>query len=116
MSTDSKNKIEEINNRFYEALNSFDIKIMEDIWLNDETVKCVHPGWPLISGWDAVKESWENIFDSSGFNHVSISKLFIDHKEDSAWVNCVERISYKFDNQIMCSHMCIRLFLRWKYM
>ena len=79
---DSKSKIEEINNRFYEALNSFDIDIMEDVWLNDSTVKCIHPGWPLIKGWDAVKDSWKNIFESSGFNHVNISKLFIDYKED----------------------------------
>ena len=27
--------------------------------------KCVHPGWPLLTGWDAVRSSWEAIFEST---------------------------------------------------
>ncbi len=74
---------------------------MENIWSNDKNAKCIHPGWPIINGWEAIKDSWKNIFESSGFNQVDISQLFIDVKENSAWVNCVERISYRFENEII---------------
>ena len=64
MSKELKEKVEEINIKFYEALNNMDINSMDEIWLKDSSVKCVHPGWPIIKGWDAVRSSWENIFES----------------------------------------------------
>ena len=97
----SEEEIKKVNNKFYEALNSCNLELMQDIWLNDSNVKCVHPAWPMIRGWESVIDSWKNIFELVDSNHVDVSQLFIDIKGKSAWVNCVERISYRINNEVM---------------
>ena len=55
--------MEAANTRFYQVFEALDIAAMEGVWVHDEHVKCVHPGWPLLTGWDAVRESWRTIFE-----------------------------------------------------
>jgi len=50
-------EIEETNARFYRAVESRDLDAMEALWLHADYVRCVHPGWCLLSGWDAVRQS-----------------------------------------------------------
>ncbi len=53
------------NSRFYEALSGQNLLRLEQIWSHSPYVRCVHPGWQALSGWDAIRESWRNIFTSS---------------------------------------------------
>ncbi|MDO8479545.1 MAG: nuclear transport factor 2 family protein [Candidatus Rokubacteria bacterium] len=55
-------EIEETNARFYRAIESRDLDAMEAVWLHADYVRCVHPGWGLLSGWDTVRQSWAAIF------------------------------------------------------
>ncbi|MGH7884479.1 MAG: nuclear transport factor 2 family protein [Thermodesulfobacteriota bacterium] len=96
-----KDKIYEINTRFYNALNNSDISLMEEIWLKKSSAKCVHPGWPILKGWDSIKESWQNIFETGGLNQVEISDIFVDIVGKTAWVNCIERINYLINNSFI---------------
>jgi ketosteroid isomerase-like protein len=50
------------NERFYEAFASLDLEKMQYIWHSAPYVKCLHPGWHIISGFDEVMESWQLIF------------------------------------------------------
>lgn len=51
-----------VNARFYEAFERGDLEGLDDIWAHDEQVMCVHPGWEAITGWGAIRQSWERIF------------------------------------------------------
>jgi ketosteroid isomerase-like protein len=52
------------NARFYEAFEQADMEAMAALWSHDDRVRCVHPGWGMTAGWDAVRKSWESIFGS----------------------------------------------------
>lgn len=96
-----KEKIYEINTKFYDALNSSDLSVMEEIWLNESSSKCVHPGWPMLTGWESIKESWRDIFETGGLSQVEISDVFVDIVGKSAWVNCIERIGYVINERLI---------------
>ena len=49
------------NDAFYRAFNQKDVAAMDDIWSSTSDVSCVHPGWNVLFGREAVLESWRNI-------------------------------------------------------
>ena len=53
----------EANRKFYRAFESLDLEQMEQVWLKDRQIVCIHPGWRKLVGWGPVMESWERIFD-----------------------------------------------------
>ncbi len=86
----------EANERFYRALNALDLGGMERLWSHGNFVRCVHPGWELIVGWDAVRASWEGIFrNSSGGPAHSVETADVSVRVVSGlgWVSCIERIT-----------------------
>ena len=96
---ETQSEIRKINQKFYEALTTADISLMDEIWIQGDNVQCVHPGWPLLLGWKEVRESWENIFQSGGLTDIEISNIFIDVVDDTAWLNCTEKLSYMIGEQ-----------------
>ncbi len=87
-----KAEVEEANARFYRAFEALDLAAMEKVWAHGEHVKCVHPGWPLLCGWEAVRASWEAIFSSTGEIRFTISDVRVSVAGDVAWVTCTENI------------------------
>ena len=53
-------QVRHANERFYRAFEALDIDLMDAVWLHTERAKCVHPGWELLSGWEAVRKSWRS--------------------------------------------------------
>jgi hypothetical protein len=53
------------NAKFYHAFEGLSIDMMDDLWKHDENVICVHPGWELLVGWLAIRESWVMIFQNT---------------------------------------------------
>ena len=89
----------EANLRFYEAFGSLDIAEMDKVWEASEQVFCIHPGWPLLTGWEQVRKSWERIFYSSTLMHFNITDAQVAARGDCAWVSCVENISSVVDGR-----------------
>jgi ketosteroid isomerase-like protein len=52
----------------------------------------VHPGWPLLCGWDAVRGSWQRIFDNTTEMRFTLSDVTVNVAGDLAWVTCTENI------------------------
>ncbi|NIP39583.1 MAG: nuclear transport factor 2 family protein [Candidatus Dadabacteria bacterium] len=98
--SDKKQEILKLNTRFYEALGSNDIELMESVWVQDHRAKCIHPGWPLLIGWDPIKKSWENIFVAGGISGVNISDVHIEITDEVCWVTCIEHVSHVIDDKI----------------
>jgi ketosteroid isomerase-like protein len=53
------------NRAFYRAFESLDLAQMEAVWLRDQRIACVHPGWRRLTGWGPVMTSWERIFEGA---------------------------------------------------
>ena len=57
---------DEAEEAFYTAFANTNLEAMMEVWLDSDTVTCVHPVGPRISGRDAVRGSWAEIFRGSG--------------------------------------------------
>jgi hypothetical protein len=62
------------NAAFYAAFNAGDEAGMGRLWAHGDGVACLHPGWPVLVGRDAVLESWR-------------STLTVTCREPRAWPN-----------------------------
>ena len=47
---------------FYQAFEARDLDAMMATWADDEEVVCVHPGGQRLVGYDAIRNSWEQLF------------------------------------------------------
>src|SRR5262245_60996244 len=84
--------VEEANSRFYRAFETLDLAEMDAVWVHTDRALCVHPGWPLIVGWPAIRDSWENIFANTTEMRFTISDARVGGGGDVAWVTCTENI------------------------
>lgn len=85
------------NERFYRALEANDLDAMSDVWLHAEWVKCVHPGWDLLIGWEAVRASWAGIFAGGSRMRVSATEVEIKLEGNFAVVSCYENLAVFLD-------------------
>lgn len=85
-------EIQESNARFYRAIETQDLEAMEAVWLHADYVRCVHPGWCLLTGWDAVRQSWEAIFKDSRELRFTLSDVQIQVEGGLAWATGTENI------------------------
>ena len=87
-----ESEVIEANARFYQAFEALDITEMDRVWAHGAHVKCVHPGWPLLTGWEAVRESWDTIFTNTEEMRFTLSNVSAAVGGDLAWVTCTENI------------------------
>ena len=90
--SDDPSEVEEANLSFYRAFETLDLAQMDAVWLHTERAQCVHPGWPLISGWAAIRSSWETIFANTTEMRFTIGDARVAGGPDLAWVTCTENI------------------------
>lgn len=79
------------NDAFYAAFAAGDAEAMGAVWSEREPVFCLHPGWPLLSGRDAIMQSWRGIFSPG---RPAIEAEVVTHTRDDALglVFCNERL------------------------
>jgi ketosteroid isomerase-like protein len=92
MDSESRISVEEANNAFYRALESGMLERMDDVCAR-RWVRCVHPGWDLLTGLSRVRESWEMIFESGQKLRATPSDVWVHMDADFAWVTCTENIT-----------------------
>ncbi len=101
------------NRKFYQALAALDLRAMNHLWLNENWVRCIHPGWAPLEGWEAVHESWQRIFENTEQLHVSVGNVTARIEGDMAWVSCVERVSTAHEGQMDMAYVqATNLFVR----
>jgi ketosteroid isomerase-like protein len=93
MSANNLADIEKANEAFYRALESNSMERMEAIWVQEEWVNCIHPGWDRLTGWKAVREGWEMIFESNQRVRAHASDVSVYRVGDFALVTCTESIT-----------------------
>ena len=80
------------NQSFYTALSLADYNLMERLWLAAPEAVCLHPGWPPLHGWEAIGQSWREIFRNQGPLRVWPSDVQLRLYGQTAEVNCLENI------------------------
>ena len=89
-----------VNERFYKALEELDLEQMERLWLHEPWVRCIHPGWDVLVGWEQVRESLEQIFASTGWMRVTPTECNIHVFGDVGMVACAENITASRDSDV----------------
>lgn len=80
------------NRGFYRAFEALDLAAMSGVWLEDERVVCVHPGWARVVGHGQVMDSWKSIFANTDAIRFELQDLDVHLEGDTAWTTSVERI------------------------
>ncbi len=77
---------------FYAAFAGLDIAAMGAVWARRDNDLCIHPGWEILEGWPAIRESWRAIFANTGFMRFQATDVRVEVVGDVARVTCVENI------------------------
>jgi SnoaL-like domain len=87
----------QVNAAFYRAFSNKDLRLMESLWLSDETATCIHPSHKPLVGAKAVCDSWRQMFESANGSfqrnwmepcHIRVSVL----SGATAVITCDERV------------------------
>lgn len=97
MTGDDDAAVREANRGFYEALEHLDLHAMERVWLTEDWVTCIHPGWEMIIGWPNIRRSWALIFENTQAMRIILTDLSVHVIGDVAWVTCLENIAAYHD-------------------
>ena len=89
-----------VNERFYKALEELDLEQMQRLWLHEPWVRCIHPGWDVLVGWERVRESLEQIFASTGWMRVTPTECNIHVFGEVGMVACAENITASRDADV----------------
>ena len=95
------------NRAFYRAFADGDLDAMQAVWSHGAHVRCVHPGWTMIEGWERVRESWARILAGpDGDLDITIDEVQVRASDDVAWVACIERLSNgAFDTALIATNV-----------
>ena len=87
-------EVMKVNETFYKALGTRNLELMDQVWVKDSRAGCVHPGWIMINGWQAIRQSWENVFDPNDQVDIRLSSITVEIKGEVAWVTCIQQLIY----------------------
>jgi ketosteroid isomerase-like protein len=92
--------LHQLNLLFYRCLETLDMACMEGLWLQEDWIRCIHPGWDVLVGWDAIRESWEQIFASTNWMRITPTATDIHVLGATAIVACSENITTAQDGDL----------------
>jgi len=81
-----------VNRAFYEAHEQREFVGMASVWERSDRVTCIHPGWPILRGWDDVGESWRRILAGPGDNQFILTNEVVIVEGDHAWITLDENL------------------------
>jgi ketosteroid isomerase-like protein len=91
------------NEKFYEVFNKQDAEAMQQVWLDDDSITCVHPGWDVLKGVETVMRSWKGIFQNSSPLDIRLSDVTAIVSGDLVWVSCQENLYVISPDGVMTS-------------
>jgi len=80
------------NDGFYAAFARRDMAAMVEVWSEKDPLFCLHPGWPLLAGRDAVMESWAGILSAGEGPQIAADSATAHRLGEVGLVLCVERL------------------------
>src|SRR5213592_2638523 len=87
-------QVVEANLKFYFALESQDIDLMDEVWATDASAICVHPGWTRLAGWENIRASWEQMFRNTNTHmRIDVLEAYIELHGSTAYISCLKSIT-----------------------
>jgi ketosteroid isomerase-like protein len=80
------------NATYYQAFTTADFAAMSRIWA-DNNVSCIHPGWPVLIGREAILESYREILRNPDQDRIDPRNETVIVAGDEARVICVEFVA-----------------------
>jgi len=80
--------VTEANAQFYAAIESGDLRRIEQLWDTGDDVGCVHPGWPSVRGRSRVLRSWAVIMANTSYIQFFLTGVDVSVAGDVAVVAC----------------------------
>lgn len=93
-------QVVEANLKFYFALESLDVDLMDEVWATDASAICVHPNSSRLAGWENIRAGWEQIFRNTTFMRIDVSEVSVEVQGTVAWVTCLESITTATGDQM----------------
>ena len=81
------------NQAFYAAFERLDLETMTNLWARGVQISCVHPGWDLVLGHEAVMQSWRMIFEGTSEIHFRSEDAQVTAGSEMGWVVSREVLS-----------------------
>ncbi len=107
--------VRELNQRFYAAHESRDFETMVSLWSHGPDVVCIHPGWPILRGWEAVEDSWRRIFHGPSDNQFIVTNDQLNIANGVAWITLDENLmSTGGTGTIAATNIFVRTEGEWK--
>jgi ketosteroid isomerase-like protein len=98
------------NKRFYRAFADRDAAAMEQLWAA-APVACVHPGWPALSGRNAVLTSWRQILANPQAPRIRCHKEQVFLYGDVGFVICQELLE---QGMLVATNIFVREAAAWR--
>ncbi len=116
---DSEQLVLDANQSFYDAFNKQDLEGMQQVWVRDPSATCIHPGWPVLRGFDPIIKSWQDIFEHTDHMEIKLSDVNVVTADDLVWVSCQENlfsinISGVQSTQVHATNLFKRVGGKWK--
>lgn len=94
----SQHALRAANAEFYAAFERLDLEAMTRLWARSVQVSCVHPGWDIVFGYEAVMQSWRAIFDGTSEIHFRSEDAQVTAGASMGWVVSREILSTTVQN------------------
>ena len=99
------------NEAFYRAFADRDAQAMDAVWGEREPIVCMHPGWDLLTGREAVMRSWAAIIANPRSPDIGCHAAVAHAKGDLGVVICYEELEDQF---LLATNMFLRDGRLWK--
>lgn len=100
---------------FYSAFESADLATMMAVWAEDDDIVCVHPGGPRLSGIEAVRESWRQIFVGGPGLRIRLGEPLITSTMQTAIHTVHENLSVAGDRRPRLPMIATNVYLRTQW-
>ena len=97
---DARESVVRANAAFYRAIEELSLEAMDAVWLHEPWIRCVHPGWDALVGWEAVRESWERVFVHTSWIRIAPTSVDVQVLGEVAVVSCSEDITAPKDEDV----------------
>jgi hypothetical protein len=99
------------NEAFYQAFNQRDMAWMETLWASTAAVSCIHPGWNVLQGREAVLGSWRSILNNPGQPRIVAGGAIASVFDSIAIVICRELVA---GSPLVATNVFVREEATWK--
>ena len=98
----AKDEVREASKRFYAGLNRMangEINALSDAWSHDASVTAMHPIGGREVGWDAVKDSFDQVGKAASEGKIELKDQLIHVLGDVAYEVGIEKAGFKLAGQ-----------------